>query len=82
MLQIDSLGRLLLIFGIVVAVIGLVLTIGARIPGLNQLGNLSGDIRYTNASGTFGCFVPIVSSLLLSVILTIVLNVVIRLINK
>jgi len=82
MLQIDSLGRLLLIFGVSIAVIGLLFIVAGRIPGLNRLGNLPGDIRYTNASGTFGCFVPIVSSIILSIVLTIVLNLVIRLLNK
>ena len=46
------------------------------------LGSLPGDIRYTSADGSFGCFVPIVSSIVLSIILTIALNVIVRLINR
>lgn len=82
MLQTDSLGRLLLIIGIGIALMGLLFTVAGRIPGLNRLGNLPGDIRYTSPSGSFGCFVPIVSSMILSIVLTVVLNLVIRLLNK
>jgi hypothetical protein len=78
----DSIGRLLLYIGIGIAAIGLLITVAARIPGLNRLGSLPGDIRYTSANGSFGCFVPIVSSIVLSLLLTVVLNVVIRLLNK
>ena len=82
MLQTDSFGRLLLIFGITIGVIGLLITLAERIPGLNRLGNLPGDIRITNPSGSVGCFIPIVTSIILSVIFTVVLNLVIRLMNR
>jgi hypothetical protein len=82
MLQTESIGRLLLFTGIGIAAIGLFITAAARIPGLNRLGNLPGDIRYTSPDGSFGCFVPIATSIILSIGLTIVLNLVIRLLNK
>jgi hypothetical protein len=82
MLNTDSIGRLILFTGIGIAFIGLLITFATQIPGLNRLGNLPGDIRYTSAGGSFGCFVPIVTSIVLSVGLTIVLNLVIRLLNK
>lgn len=75
-------ARWLVLIGLGITFIGLLLGAASRIPGLNRLGNLPGDIRYTNASGTFGCFVPIVSSIVLSILLTVVLNVVVRLLNK
>lgn len=82
MLQMDSLGRWLLLIGLGIAFIGLLIGVASHIPGLNRLGNLPGDFRYTSPNGSFGCFVPIVSSIVLSVILTIVLNLVVRLINR
>jgi hypothetical protein len=82
MLQTDSIGRMLLFIGIGIAAIGLLITFAARIPGLNRLGNLPGDIRYTSPDGSFGCFVPIVSSIVLSIVLTVVLNLIVRLLNK
>ena len=80
--EINSLARWLIVIGLGIAAVGGLLLLAGRIPILNQLGRLPGDIRYTSADGRFGCFVPIVSSLVLSVILTIILNVVVRLLNK
>jgi len=53
-----------------------------RIPGLDRLGSLPGDVRIQSRDGRLTCFVPIVSSLLLSIILTIVLNVIIKILNR
>jgi hypothetical protein len=63
-----DLGRTLLVVGGVVFVIGLLLTFGARIPGL---GRLPGDIVYKKGSFTF--YFPLVTSLLLSLLLTALL---------
>jgi hypothetical protein len=82
MADISSLGKWLMIFGVGVVILGALIAFAARVPGLNRLGNLPGDIHYTNPSGTFGCFVPIASSIILSIVLTVVLNLVIRLLNK
>jgi DUF2905 family protein len=46
------------------------------VPGLNRLGRLPGDIFIER--GSFTLFIPIVSSILISVLLTIVLNLFIR----
>ncbi|GAB4473765.1 MAG: hypothetical protein Kow00124_13040 [Anaerolineae bacterium] len=82
MFQLDTAGRWLIAFGVGIALLGLLLLLLGRIPGLDRLGNLPGDIRYQSPDGRLSCLVPIVSSLLISVILTIVLNVVIRLLNR
>ena len=63
-----DLGRTLLVVGGVLFVIGLLLTFGARIPGL---GRLPGDIVYKKGSFTF--YFPLVTSLLLSLLLTALL---------
>jgi hypothetical protein len=78
----DSLAKWLIFLGLGIAGLGLLLFLGARIPGLNRLGSLPGDIRYTSPGGNISCFVPIVSMILVSLVLTVLLNVIIRLINR
>ena len=63
-----ELGRLLLIAGIVLAVVGGFLLLGGRIPGL---GRLPGDVVFRKGHFTF--YLPIVTCVLLSLILTLVL---------
>jgi hypothetical protein len=80
--QIDSLGKWVFLIGLGIAVLGGLIWLASRVPGLNRIGSLPGDIRYTSPDGSFGCYVPIVSMILISLVLTIVVNVVVRLINK
>ncbi|HEU0106388.1 MAG TPA: DUF2905 domain-containing protein [Vicinamibacteria bacterium] len=63
-----EIGRTLLVVGGVFVVVGLLLMFGARIPGL---GRLPGDIVYRRGSFTF--YLPLVTSLLLSLLLTAIL---------
>jgi len=60
-----EIGRALLVLGGVLFVIGLLFTLGARIPGL---GRLPGDIVFRKGNFTF--YFPLVTSLLLSLLLT------------
>ena len=62
-------GKLLIIVGGVVVVVGLFLTLGLRIP---FLGKLPGDISIDRGNVHF--YFPIVTGLLLSVVLTLLLN--------
>lgn len=66
-------GRILVIFAIVLAIVGTAMWIGG---GLG-LGSLPGDV--TIRRGSWSCAIPLLSSLILSVILTIVLNLLLRL---
>ena len=66
-------GKLLIIVGGVILVVGLFLTLGFRIP---YLGKLPGDISIDRGNVHF--YFPIVTSLLLSVLLTLVLSVFFR----
>lgn len=68
-----DLGKLLIIAGGLIVVVGLVLTLGLRIP---FLGKLPGDISVDRGSVHF--YFPIVTCLLLSVVLTLLLNVFFR----
>lgn len=79
-MDLQSIGRVLLIGGIVVAVFGGLLMLLSRLPFLRDFGNLPGDIRIEGQG--FTCLFPIVSMVVLSIILTIVLNIIIRLINR
>jgi hypothetical protein len=65
-------GRILLVVGAVIVVIGLLTVMGIRLP----FGNLPGDIRIGGERG--GIFIPIATSIILSIVLTILLNVFIR----
>ncbi len=73
----DELGKWLIIGGLVLALVGAVIWLLGRLP---FFGNLPGDIRIQQ--GNFGCLIPLVSMILLSVIATIVLNIIIRIVNK
>jgi hypothetical protein len=79
-MNLEGIGRALLLIGIGIAVLGGLFLIFSRIPVLNQLFNLPGDIRVEGSN--FSCFVPIVSMIILSVILTVVANIIIRLLNR
>lgn len=64
-----ELGKLLLVFGIVLVVVGGLLTLGPKLPG--RLGRLPGDIIIRREN--FTLYFPLVTCLLLSVILSLVL---------
>ncbi len=64
-----ELGKLLIIVGGFVVVVGLFLALGLRIP---FLGKLPGDISIDRGNVHF--YFPIVTSLLLSVVLTLLLT--------
>jgi hypothetical protein len=69
-----ELGRLLLVFGGALAVLGLLLTLGPRLPG--RLGRLPGDIVIRGENYTF--YFPLVTCLLLSVILSLLFKLFLR----
>ena len=69
-------GRFLLVTGVVLTAVGALLILAPRIPGLDRLGRLPGD--FVVERGPVTIFVPIVSSLVISVLLTIVLNLILR----
>jgi Protein of unknown function (DUF2905) len=58
-------GRLLIVLGLAIAVIGLLMTVGAPI------GRLPGDFTFRRGSVTF--YVPLTTSILASVVLTLVM---------
>ncbi len=76
----QSVGRVLLVVGLIVTVVGGLLLAFGRSGLFSAIGNLPGDIRVQGQG--FTCLVPIVSSILISVVLTIVLNLIIRFLNR
>jgi len=77
MLGFEGLGRLLIITGVIIVVLGLLLAFGGRIP---LLGKLPGDILIKKDGISF--YFPIVTFLLLSVILTLIINIILRFTGK
>lgn len=74
----DNIGRLLMIGGILLFLIGGGIYLAAKF-GL-PLGRLPGDIRIERGNGTF--YFPLASSILISVLLTILLNLIARFLRK
>ena len=64
-----EIGKLLIIVGGFIVVVGLFLALGLRIP---YLGKLPGDISINRGNVHF--YFPIVTGLLLSLVLTLLLN--------
>ena len=64
-----DLGKVLIIFGIVIAGIGLLLLVGDKIP---WIGRLPGDILIKREKFTF--YFPIVTCIIISIILTLVFS--------
>jgi formate hydrogenlyase subunit 3/multisubunit Na+/H+ antiporter MnhD subunit len=62
-----NLGKLLVVFGVVLVVVGLFLSLGPRLPF--RLGRLPGDIIIRRDNFTF--YFPVVTCLLLSVVLSL-----------
>lgn len=64
----NDLGRMLIVFGLVIAAAGVVLTFAARVP---WLGRLPGDVQIQRGNWTF--YFPLATSILVSVVLTLIL---------
>jgi hypothetical protein len=65
----EPLGRVLLVVGILMAIVGALLLLGVRIP---FLGRLPGDIRIERDGLVI--VIPLATMLVLSIVLTILLN--------
>ena len=63
-----GLGRVLILVGLLLVVLGVIFTLGAKIPWLGQL---PGDITFKR--GNLTVYFPLATCLLISVILTLVL---------
>ena len=64
-----GLGRALIAAGVVLILLGIIVTLGSRLP--IKPGQLPGDIYYHGRNGSF--YFPIVTCLLLSAVLSLVM---------
>ncbi|HMD89791.1 MAG TPA: DUF2905 family protein [Anaerolineaceae bacterium] len=71
-----EIGRWILIIGIVIAVIGGIIWLLSRIPGIDQF---PGTIKIQGSG--FTCFIPVLASIVISIVLTIILNLIAPLFN-
>ena len=78
-MDLQLIGRILVIGGIVAVILGGLFLLLARIPFFNNLENLP-TIQFQGQN--FTCLFPIGAMIILSILLTIILNIVIRLINR
>lgn len=71
--DLGGLGRLLILIGGAIAVIGLLLAVASRFPGLGEglgwLGRLPGDIYIKRDNFTF--YFPLATSIVISVVLSL-----------
>ena len=72
----EGIGKIIIIAGVIMVVLGLILAFGSHIP---FLGKLPGDILIRKDGISF--YFPVVTFLLLSVILTLIINFILRLIK-
>lgn len=73
----EGIGKILLIVGGAIVILGLILTFGQHIP---FLGKLPGDIFIKKDDFSF--YFPIVTFLILSILLTIIINVILHFLGR
>ena len=76
MSDLGTIGRFLIGAGLALAVIGGLILLAGRVPFLGWLGRLPGDIVVRR--GPVTVYVPLLTSIILSILLTIVLNLFLR----
>lgn len=67
--ELGTVGRVLVLVGILLVVVGALLAFASRIP---WLGRLPGDFSFGGANGRV--YIPLGTSILLSILLTLLLN--------
>jgi len=73
-MDLQGTGKIILLGGVLLVILGLLLVFWQRIP---LLGKLPGDIFWQK--GSFQLFFPIVTCTIISIVLTVILNLVLRL---
>lgn len=79
-MDLNATGRLVILIGIALLVLGGLLVLFSRVPVLKHLGHLPGDIRIQGDH--FSCFFPLASMILVSLLVSLVLNLIMRLLNR
>lgn len=68
MTGLGGLGRMLLLFAAILAVLGVLLVVADRFPG-SRIGRLPGDISFER--GNFRFYFPLATSIVLSIVLSL-----------
>lgn len=76
--DLSFIGRFVLILGVILVALGGLIWLAGR-AGI-PLGSLPGDFRFERRGTT--CFIPIASSVILSIIVTVILNLIARWLAK
>ena len=76
-MPLDTLGKMLLVVGVIIVLIGAALVFGVRVP---FLGSLPGDLSFER--GNVKVYLPIVTSIVLSIVVTVLLNLVFGLFGR
>ena len=79
----NQIGKLLLVMGLGLALMGGLLILGAKLINKDRLpwlGRLPGDIRVERKG--FSCYFPLATSILVSLVLTVLLNLIVRLLRR
>jgi len=71
--NLDVIGKWIVILGIFIVIVGGIIWLLGRFPGLN---NLPGTIKIQGSG--FTVVIPLLTMIILSVVLTIVLNIILR----
>jgi hypothetical protein len=74
-----TIGKLLIVVGLMIALVGVILILAGRFPGL-KIGRLPGDIYVEREGWSF--YFPLATSIVLSVIISLILWLVSRKLNR
>jgi hypothetical protein len=74
----QAIGKIIIALGIALVLVGALFWVGGRL-GLN-LGSLPGDLKFSGEG--WSCFVPITTSILISILLTLLLSLAWRFFGK
>lgn len=66
-----SLGKVLIVFGLLIVVVGFVLWSAGSFPVIDKLGRLPGDIYIRR--GNFSFYFPITTAIVISVVISLVI---------
>lgn len=76
----EAVGRLLVLMGAMLTLVGVVLLLSNRLPFLGALGRLPGDLSFR--VGPVSVFFPLATMLLVSVLLSVLLTVIAQLFRR
>ena len=77
-MDLSTFARWVIFAGVVIIIIGISLWLAGRFD--LPLGRLPGDIHIER--GGFSCFIPLATSIILSLLLTLALNILLRFLNR